>query len=149
MSKFFHAVMICSMAVLGSLSYLHADAADEQDSLCIKSHSEHPRPKLAGKYHSWIRDPYLHEKYQGTLEIKHLGDEVYQFTWDFGNLGGGTGTGIRDDHDKTHIAVTFINANSQTGVELYQVHRDGDLSGKWVYDGQTAIGYEHAERIHH
>ncbi|WP_439598499.1 hypothetical protein [Falsiroseomonas sp.] len=76
--------------------------------------------------------------YQGEVQFKPVGPEVWQVTWRTGS-GVTQGLALRQG---TRLAVGYVSRQGETGVALYEVQRDGTLTGSWTQGASGARGQE-------
>jgi hypothetical protein len=76
-------------------------------------------------------------KYAGTADIKVVSDATFTIQW---RIGGSTinGFGMRMNDA---LSATYM-LNGQPGLVIYEVSKDGTLSGLWAIRGQDGNGTE-------
>ncbi|WP_406857268.1 hypothetical protein ABEG18_06460 [Alsobacter sp. KACC 23698] len=91
---------------------------------------------LAGAYSVEGQNAGDQRLYRGELTITPIG-QVYRVVWRIGN-GENVGTGIVQND---MLAVVYVQ-QGKAGIALYEVRRDGVLSGTWTIHGTQNVGSE-------
>lgn len=116
-------------------------------SLFLLSTVTYAEADFLGTYRCTGYDPYLNEKYSGTVIVKQQ-NTVYQLNMNYDTGEHSIGTG--GQYDPTLISVVFQDVKNikNTGLEQYHFSDDKKtMQGYWVYLGNDKLGNEICERV--